>query len=99
MDLPGRLTSALQALAAAVEHLEAATARRASRDPASEPGATVAELRDQHATLVAARAADGDRMAALLRVNDRVGLRLERVATALRAIAERQDGSSPDPRG
>jgi hypothetical protein len=96
MALPRRLTSALEALTAAVETLEEAAACRLPPVRAGDDDARdMAELRDQHASLLAARAVDGDRIATLLRVNDDVGLRLERVATALRALAERQDDPSP----
>lgn len=97
MQLPQRLTTAIETVTAAVERLEAAAASHA------HGGIEQADLRQEIASLRArrvdedqARQADAARMEALMSASRQVGARLDGIAASLRALRE-GGGKAPPP--
>lgn len=96
MELPRRLTTALNTLTAAIDLLEAAAERRAKADvDQADVHQELASLRAQDAEQAAERQADASRLQALMTANSQVGARLDGIAAALRALAGDGGGASP----
>lgn len=96
MDLPMRLTGALESLETALDRLERAAQRRLEAAGASD--AELVRLRRDTASLRVAQEHDAVSVRMLLGANDEVGARLSRVADALRDTAGRGPPSD-DPSG
>lgn len=95
MDLPTRLTGALESLATALDRLERAAHRRSEAGGASD--AELVRLRREVAGLRLAQEHDDIRVRTLLGANDEVGARLSGVAEALRGTAGRGPPSDDPP--
>lgn len=100
MTVPERLQRALHRLGSALDHLEAAAARRAQADAArANPEDEFAVMQDDRARLAMELDAALARSRTLANANSEVASRLERASATVRAVlAEIEPGSAPaDP--